>query len=251
MKKSLWLSILALFLFFVPARAVEIMNIPTGLMQWDKSAAYDGYTLLSPNLSTFTYLLDMEGNVVHSWETAGRPGMYAELLPNGNLLRGYRLDKVVPFGGVSGVIQELDWDGKVVWEKKIHSPTDVTHHAFDRMPNGNTLIVCWGYKTYEDAMAKGRKEGTIPKKGEGTGEALPTMASGKTISWRSTPRAKKCGPGIPGIISAPARISWTSTTPCPSTITTAIPTGCTSTPYATSPKPTSYSWCPAIWAKCT
>lgn len=169
MKKSLFVVLFALLAVYAPAKAVETMSTPTGLLQWDASAAYEGYTLLSPNMLSTVYLLDMEGKVAHSWETAGRPGMYAELLSNGNLLRAYRLENIVPFGGAAGVVQELDWQGKVVWEKKIHSPTAVAHHAYERMPNGNTLILCWGYKSYEQAMAKGRKPGTIPQKGEHPG----------------------------------------------------------------------------------
>lgn len=111
------------------------------------------------------YLIDMKGDVVHTWHTAGKPGLYAELLPNGNLLRGIRYDpKYVPFGGVSGGVQEIDWDGNVVWEHKIHGPQANQHHAFSRMPNGNTLIVAWQYKTYDEAVAKGRTKGTIPAK---------------------------------------------------------------------------------------
>lgn len=157
----------ALLLCSGTAMAVETLSTPTGVHVWDKASAFNGYTLLSPNMSNDVYLIDMEGKIAHTWKTAGKPGLYAELLPNGNLLRGIRYDpRIVPFGGSSGGVQEIDWDGKVVWEHKIHSPTAVTHHAFERMPNGNTLIVAWEYKTYEEAMAKGRAEGTIPKKGE-------------------------------------------------------------------------------------
>lgn len=165
MKKYL-LILLALLFGNAQAYAVEVMKAPTGVLQWDKEAAYTGYTLISPNMTNMVYLVDMDGAVVHTWTTAGRPGMYAELLPNGNLLRAYRLDSVVAFGGGAGVVQELDWDGNVVWEKEIYSPTEVTHHAYDRMPNGNTLILAWGYKSYDEAIAKGRAEDSIPKKGE-------------------------------------------------------------------------------------
>lgn len=40
-----------------------------------------------------TYLIDMEGNIVHTWDCEYAPGLYAELLPNGNLLRGGRIDQ--------------------------------------------------------------------------------------------------------------------------------------------------------------
>lgn len=157
----------ALLFTSVPAFSVESLSTPTGVHVWDKAAAYDGYTLLSPNMTKDVYLIDMNGDVVHTWNTQGMPGLYAELLPNGNLLRGIRYNpKIVPFGGVSGGVQEIDWDGNVVWEYKLYGPTAVQHHAFSRMPGGNTLIVAWEYKTYEEALAKGRKAGTIPQKGE-------------------------------------------------------------------------------------
>ena len=151
------------------ADAVETMSTPTGVLRYDKDRAQNGYTLISPMLATSTYLLDMEGNIVHEWKTAGRPGLYAELLPNGNLLRGLRYENKVPFGGMSGCLQEIDWDGNVVWEHKIYDDARLSHHAFDRMPNGNTLIVAWEHKSYDEAVAKGRKPGTLPKPGTDTG----------------------------------------------------------------------------------
>ena len=151
------------------SQAVEVMATPTGVLAYDKTKAQDGYTLISPMIAKTTYLVDMEGNIVHEWKTEGRPGLYAELLPNGNLLRGFRYDNKVPFGGMSGLLQEIDWDGKVVWEHKIYDDKHLSHHAFDRMPNGNTLIVAWEYKTYEEAIKKGRIEGTLPKPGTDTG----------------------------------------------------------------------------------
>ena len=159
----------ALLLFPRRAKAVETMSTPTGVLIYDKEKAQAGYTLISPMQSTSSYLLDMEGNVVHEWKTAGLPGLYAELLPNGNLLRGIRYEKKVPFGGVSGGLQEIDWDGNVVWEHNIYDDGRLSHHAFDRMPNGNTLIVAWEHKTCEEAEAKGRKPGTLPRPGEDTG----------------------------------------------------------------------------------
>lgn len=173
MKHLVLMLALSLLLPAFPAGAVESFRTPTGVIAWEKQDAFDGYTIISPGTQTDTYLIDMEGRVVHTWKTGGRPGMYAEMLPNGNLLRGLRVpEKIVPFGGVSGVIQELDWDGKVVWEKTLNSKAGVTHHAYERLPNGNTMIVCWGYKTYEEAVKKGRKPGTIPKPGEGMAEGV-------------------------------------------------------------------------------
>ena len=147
----------------VPVNAVESSMTPTGVLQWNEEKAYNGYTVVSPNTGTNSYLIDMEGKVVHEWKTDFRPGLYAELLPNGNLLRGFRKKDIVPFGGASAGVQELDWEGNVVWEHLIYDKDHTAHHCFDRLENGNTLMLAWERKTYDEAMKKGRKAGTIPK----------------------------------------------------------------------------------------
>lgn len=157
-------AILFLVTSFVTAQAYEAIVGPTGVLKYNKAKAYDGYTLFSPmSNSKTTYLVDMEGNMVHKWETDYTPGLFAMLLPNGNLLRGGRpKNPPTTIGGASGIVQEIDWNGKVVWEYKMLSPTEVQHHTFARMPNGNTLILGWEFKSNAEAIGKGRDPKTIP-----------------------------------------------------------------------------------------
>src|SRR5262249_31056042 len=82
--------------------------------------AFQGYTLVSPMISAKSYLVDMEGNSVRTWEGAGTPAITAYLLPNGNLLRpgsGEPMD-FRPNGGIypKGRIQEFTWNGELVWD---------------------------------------------------------------------------------------------------------------------------------------
>ena len=58
-----------------------------GLRFWDREKAYKGYTLLAPKHFTWTYLLDMEGSVVHSWESKYTPGQTVYLLENDRMKR--------------------------------------------------------------------------------------------------------------------------------------------------------------------
>ena len=166
MRKSYSIIIVTLILavFFGTASAHEAMSGPTGVMKYDKGKSYGGYTLFAPMMNCkTTYLIDMEGNVVHKWESEYTPGMYAILLPNGNLLRGGVLEKPpTTIGGAAGIVQEIDWNGKVVWEYKMKSPTEIHHHCFSRMPSGNTLILGWEAKSIDEAIAKGRDPKTIP-----------------------------------------------------------------------------------------
>jgi outer membrane protein assembly factor BamB len=166
MKKAalILFAIIVIAASFAIAPAYEALVGPTGVLKYNAEKSYGGYTLFSPMVgSKIVYLIDMEGNLVHKWETQYRPGAYAMLLPNGNLLRGGALDSPpTPIGGVGGIVQEIDWDGKVVWEYKLMTPTEVQHHCFARMPNGNTLILAWEFKSISDAIAKGRDPKTIP-----------------------------------------------------------------------------------------
>ncbi len=57
------------------------------------SRAFQGYTLIAPMLSQTTYLIDMQGKVVRTWESDCNPGVSAYLLENGHLLRPGSLQK--------------------------------------------------------------------------------------------------------------------------------------------------------------
>src|SRR5437867_4449486 len=56
-------------------------------VQQNEPGAYQGYTLISPLASKITYLIDMQGRIVRTWDGATPPQLCANLLPNGNLLR--------------------------------------------------------------------------------------------------------------------------------------------------------------------
>ncbi len=145
---------------------MELLIGPTGVLQWNKEKAYEGYTLVTPSFSKSTYLVDMEGDIVHEWESTTPPGLYAELLPNGNLLRGTRPPHTtMNFGGTAGGVEEIDWEGKVVWAYYMKGDMYTHHHCFKRAPNGNTFLLGWELKTREECLAAGRDPATLPKNG--------------------------------------------------------------------------------------
>jgi hypothetical protein len=84
-----------------------------GLIRNDPGA-YPGYTLLSPLQSTSTYLIDMNGKVVKTWNAGSTPSSIAYLLENGNLIRAGAQPNS-PYGagvaGGGGKIQEFNWNG--------------------------------------------------------------------------------------------------------------------------------------------
>ncbi len=124
--------------------------------------AFQGYTLLAPMDSTTTYLLDMQGKVVHTWVSDCLPALCPIILENGHLLRpgsiGYEDVRVFgPGPAVGGRIQEFTWEGKLVWDFKFYNARQLPHHDFTRLPNGNILMVVSDRKTAEEAIAAGRR----------------------------------------------------------------------------------------------
>ncbi len=114
---------------------------PTGLIYYAPQHCYRGYTLTSGSRGGHhANLFDMEGRLCHQWYSPDGVG-YAQLLPYGNLLLrtgpAQDADGAQNIGGSSSAILELDWDSNVVWEYR----DPMVHHDFERLPNGNTLVL--------------------------------------------------------------------------------------------------------------
>ncbi len=122
--------------------------------------AFAGYTLISPMNSNWTYLIDLEGRVVKRWR--GRfPAATTYLLENGHLLRVCAiLHLESTFGGgpgATGLIEEITWDGEMVWDFTFQNEKQLPHHDVCKMPSGNVLLVVWEKKTPREALAAGRR----------------------------------------------------------------------------------------------
>ncbi len=129
--------------------------------------AEPGYTLFAPLNSRVTYLIDLHGQMVHSWESAYLPAESVYLEPSGHLLRTAEDHADVPFqnGGAGGRIEELDWDGEVVWSFTYKSDRVLTHHDVERLPDGHVLAVAWEALTEAEAIAAGRNPGQLTADG--------------------------------------------------------------------------------------
>ena len=136
-----------------------LKNAPIGLAV-NKPNAWQGFTLVSPLNSKGTFLIDMEGRVVHQWKSDYTPALCGYLLENGNLFRpGAERGFVGP--GAGGRIQEFTWDGDLVWDYSFGDSKQRPHHDICRMPNGNVLVIVTDPKTHEEAVAAGRKNESI------------------------------------------------------------------------------------------
>jgi hypothetical protein len=152
----------------------------------NEPGSYGGYTLFKALGGADTYLIDSEGRFVHSW--ASGPGLTVELEDDGTLWLAW-INGGSPgfdFGGETGGVRQLDWDGTVLWEYSYSSPTYVAHHDIEVLPNGNVLILAWEDKSTSEAVAAGRNpvllaEGSLAP--EHIVEVQPTGPTTGTIVW--------------------------------------------------------------------
>ncbi|MHC5307957.1 aryl-sulfate sulfotransferase [Bartonella sp. LJL80] len=123
------------------ADQVTIRRRKTGLTAIDRSKTAGGFTLFAPQTSDgVVYLVDIEGNVAHTWKMPVRAGRDAVLLKNGNLgYNGSLINSPAPYPAwplwKGGDFYEATPDGDVVWQFQ-----DPTHHHDARwLDNGNLL----------------------------------------------------------------------------------------------------------------
>ena len=147
------------------------------------SRAFRGYTLVAPMFSKTTYLIDMEGKVVRTWESDCTPGASAYLLENGHLLRpGAQQPAPSGFGpGAGGRVQEFDWEGHLLWDFKYTSETRLPHHDVTKLPNGNVLMVVWEKKTKQEAVDAGRRPDQVGNAGIHPDYLIEVKPTGKTV----------------------------------------------------------------------
>ncbi|MCY2992501.1 MAG: aryl-sulfate sulfotransferase [Planctomycetota bacterium] len=131
------------------ALAYERLQGPTELLYCNQEKSCHGYTLFG--VGSRTYLLDLEGRVVHTWPIGTNP----HLLDNGNILDASKDDP----SGFQG-FQEVDWDGKTVWEYTENREDYAPHHDWVRIFNKklnapSTLYIANKSITNDQALAAG------------------------------------------------------------------------------------------------
>jgi len=160
---------------------------PSGLLVHEPGT-FDGYTLITPLNSMEAHLVDMAGEIVHTWTTEYAPAGGIYLLDDGYLLRCGRVEDIPGFhgGGIGGVIQKLDWDSNVVWEYHVASDRLRQHHDIEPMPNGNVLLIAWELISAEEAIAHGRDPAQVGDEGfwpDIVQEVRPVGPTGGEVVW--------------------------------------------------------------------
>ena len=138
-----------------------------GLLSYDITQSYQGYTMIYPHNQPNVYLLDNCGEIVHVWEDDAqfRPGNTAYLLDNGNLVKTKRNAAVgqdsIWAGGGGAIIEIRTWDNDLLWSYELNDPSARLHHDVEVMPNGNILAIAGESVTEAEAIENGRDPATI------------------------------------------------------------------------------------------
>jgi len=101
-----------------------------GLRKFNKEKTAPGYVFYTPDHSKKFLLINLEGEIVNEWEAW--TSHFGFLLPHGNLMCETQFANDRPYG-----VLERDWAGNEVWFHECPA-----HHDFQRLENGNTMIIC-------------------------------------------------------------------------------------------------------------
>ncbi len=169
------------------AGEVELVSAPSR-DGWKSDGAFPGFTLIGSLKSKRAHLVDMSGTSVHSWTSSATPSAAMYLTDRGTLLRCLEVEDHTIFrgGGQSGWIEELDWDGSVLWEFRWDSEDGINHHDLEELPNGNVLIIAWDRHTREEALAAGRDPELLAGEEfwpDAVYEIRPTRPVGGEVVW--------------------------------------------------------------------
>jgi hypothetical protein len=119
-------------------------------------SAFDGYALYNLMNQTTSRLVNAAGQVAYTWNCPSTYSYSMALKPNGNIVRtAVNSGNIINTAAVSGLVQELDPQGQVVWSFTYSSADHVTHHDMCLMPNGNVLLLAYVRKTVAELQALG------------------------------------------------------------------------------------------------
>jgi hypothetical protein len=102
-----------------------------GVVYHDSTKAYAGVNIYGPRSSARAYLMDMDGEILHTWARTISPHddwHHIELLPNGDLIALVRQEFVLC----------LDWDSNVRWVRQLRA-----HHDIAVSDSGDVYTLTW------------------------------------------------------------------------------------------------------------
>jgi hypothetical protein len=144
----IWIWLLATA-FIAQAQDDELI----GGVQIHEDASTDGHVLFSTHMLPQTYLIDKNGQIINTWNRPFTPSSALYLSDEGNLIRAGRS------GGretdAIRVIEEVGWDGNLIWQYILEAPRFIQHHDIQPMPNGNILVLMKELVPIDEALELG------------------------------------------------------------------------------------------------
>lgn len=101
---------------------------PKGVTIYKPEKAYPGYNIFTATEDGPIKLIDMQGNLVHTWTTGPLNCYLVKPLPNGDIMW---LDE--PW------LLKSDWEGNILWA--YNNQEYQMHHDFQLLDNGNILFL--------------------------------------------------------------------------------------------------------------
>ena len=124
-------------LLLAAAPATAQLVYPKGTTHWDHARSWPGLTLF-PAASGDGVLITNDGITQHTWSSPvpGERILLIEPLADARVL--------VATGAFINArsVMELDWAGNVLWRYDLPVGMGWIHHDIERLPNGNTLLLC-------------------------------------------------------------------------------------------------------------
>ncbi|KAJ8613513.1 hypothetical protein CTAYLR_002196 [Chrysophaeum taylorii] len=141
----------------------EMEERTVGAVFLREELASPGLTLFSAHKST--YLIDLDGRVVHEWRSSRRI-FVAYLLESGNLVRdGNEVELAPQFqtGGAAGYVEVVTWTNQVVWWWSAEPRSErLSHHDVEPISDGRVLVLCWERVRRDRCVSEGRLPELLP-----------------------------------------------------------------------------------------
>src|SRR5438034_7421134 len=168
-----------------PVEQIKAKRAGIGLRACDRGRAFPGFTLFAPQSGGGkVYLIDLDGNAVHTRQMPYAPGNSGYLTERGTYFyNGKTVDNSARYISrqhwKGGAALEADWSGRILWE--VRHPDH--HHDGIRLRNGNVLLLCLTRLPRELASKiKGGMAGT-EHNGEVYGDYLVEMTTAGQPVW--------------------------------------------------------------------
>ena len=183
---------LALLLLSLSSPLLLFGQNTIGVTDFQPDLVEEGYTLVYPHNQPHVYLLDMCGEVVHTWTNADtlRPGNVAYLQENGDIVLTYRpqifANDPIWAGGGGATVERRTWDNDVLWSYTLNDSTGRLHHDIEVKPDGNVFAIAWEHFSATAALEAGRDSSLVPEDGlwsEMILELAPDGDGGANVVW--------------------------------------------------------------------